>query len=80
MRPFISAVLASSLVFMSPAFADTGLAPGKPAGVRAANGETREAYLLGALSGGGLLVGIYLIFIHNKKNGTAAVVSTGTAG
>lgn len=80
MRPFISALLASSLFLASPAFADTRLAPGKPAGVKAArSSEDREALLLGAISGGGLVAGIYLIFF-NKKGGTAVVSSTGTAG
>jgi hypothetical protein len=76
MPRFISIILAISLLFSVPAIADPGLAPGKPAGIVPARSEGREAYLLGAISGLGLIGGIILIFFHKKSS--TSVSSTGT--
>ena len=76
MRVFMSAILASNLFFSNVALADTRLAPGKPAGVRAANGERQEAFLLGGSAFLALAIGIFLIY-GNK--GSTAVSTTGTS-
>ena len=76
MRFFMSAILASNLLFSDVALADPGLAPGKPAGVRAANGERQEAFLLGGSAFLALAIGIFLIY-GNK--GSTVASSTGTS-
>ena len=85
MRNFCAALVATSLMIVPMASADP-LAPGKPAGVRAAQSDdpNMPLYFFGAVAVG---LGIALAVSNNDNNGVVApgtppgtTVTTGTSG
>jgi hypothetical protein len=75
---FIAVALALSLI-AGPALAvEPPLAPGKPAGLKKADEETREAYWMAGILVLGLAVCSWVIFKNNDNNSTTS--TSGTSG
>lgn len=75
---FIAVALALSLI-AGPALAvEPPLTPGKPAGLKKADEETREAYWMGGILVLGLAVCSWVIFKNNGNNSTTS--TSGTSG
>lgn len=79
MRSLLAAALALSLIAGPASAVEPQLAPGKPAGIKKADEETREAYWMAGILVVGLAVCSAVIFKGNG-NGSSTTSTSGTTG